>query len=279
MIRVEFRKPGPPDAFDEWVARCEKAAKGLKHAADVDDKLYKEQRKAFLDLFNGKCAYCEAKIVLDQHGGDVEHFRPKGAVTDEHDQGITIRDKRGRARKHPGYYWLAYDWRNLLPACIACNRPKNLGNRLVGKWNRFPVEGTHASTPDGVAQEKPLLLNPLVAEDDPALHITYDPITGRLIPTTDRGRVTIEVLNLNREGMDNARRDVYDAVRSRILDLTHAEMDNDRARADRHMTYLLQVKRGQTQYSIAGRAVVNAYEAMLRRHAPMMTGESQAGIE
>lgn len=275
MIRVEFRKPGQADVFDAWVRRCEKAAKALKRAADIDHKLYKEQRQLFLDLFNGKCAYCEAKITLDQHGGDVEHFRPKGTVTDEHNRPITIRDKRGRSRKHPGYYWLAYDWGNLLPACIACNRPKNLdGNRLVGKWNRFPVNGAHAATPDGVAQEQPLLLNPLVAEDDPALHLTFDPKTGRVIGTTDRGRTTIGILNLNREGLPEVRRQVYDSLRARIADLGRAGWDNDRESLKEHMMLFLQHKRGQAAYSMAGRPAVEAYEAGLRLQIATMGGAS-----
>src|SRR5215471_18439838 len=274
MIRVEFRKPGQPGAFDAWVARCETAAKALKRAADVNEKLYKEQRQAYLDLFHGKCAYCEAKIVLDQHGGDVEHFRPKGAVTDEHDRPVSIRDRQGRARKHPGYYWLAYDRENLLPSCIACNRPKRVGDRRVGKWNRFPVTGTHASTPDDVAREQPMLLNPLVSDDDPALHMTFDPATGRLVGKTDRGRTTIEILDLNREGLPGARAEVYPSVLLRPKEIQYAELNGDDATANRNRAYLLQLTRGQAAYSIAGRPAIEVYKAGLRRQIAMMTGES-----
>jgi hypothetical protein len=272
MIRVEFRKPTPPDAFDDWVARCGKAAKTLKRGADVDDRLYKEQRHVFLGLFHGKCAYCEAKIILDQHDGDVEHFRPKGGVTDENDRPVAIRDKGGRSRQHPGYYWLAYDCLNLLPACIACNRPKNLDqNRRVGKWNRFPVVGTHASTQSEVALEQPLLLNPLAAEDDPALHLAFDPETGRIIGRTERGRMTVEILNLNREGLPEARRDVYDSVRARIRDAFEAELDGDFKKRDRHVAFLLQHKHGQAAYSMAGRPMVERYENALRGQSATFT--------
>src|SRR5262245_54535333 len=180
MIKVEFKKPMPSDKFDDWLSRCETAAKQLKGAKGVKEKLYKEQRQFFLDLFHGKCAYCEAKIVLDQHKGDVEHYRPKGGVTDENDKPIEIDDGRGGKQPHQGYYWLAYSWRNLLPSCIACNRPDASGDHRVGKWNRFPVAGKHASTPAKIAEEKPLLLSPLLEEYDLAQHLVFDFKPGRI---------------------------------------------------------------------------------------------------
>lgn len=50
---------------------------------------------------HGKCCFCETKIGPD---GDVEHFRPKAAWC----QGD------GEPLNWPGYYWLAYEWSNLL---------------------------------------------------------------------------------------------------------------------------------------------------------------------
>src|SRR5262245_45289492 len=144
MIRVEFKKPTPSDEFDDWLRRGGEAAKKLESARGIDEDLYKEQRLHLLKLFHGKCAYCEAKIVLDQHNGDVEHYRPKGAVTDENDKVIEVEDGHGGKRPHGGYYWLVYSWENLLTSCIACNRPNRLGDQRVGKWNRFPVAGKHA---------------------------------------------------------------------------------------------------------------------------------------
>jgi uncharacterized protein (TIGR02646 family) len=93
-------------------------------------------RSVLFDAFLGKCAYCEVQFVLDQTG-DVEHFRPKAGVVDEHDQRVD----------HPGYYWLAYEWSNLLPSCSKCNRlTKTKDGRRVGKGERFPVMGRRASS-------------------------------------------------------------------------------------------------------------------------------------
>ncbi|WP_314961798.1 hypothetical protein [Bradyrhizobium cosmicum] len=62
-------------------------------------------KKRLEELFHGKCAYCES-LYASQAPVDVEHYRPKGRVKDEH--------------AHPGYWWLASEWTNLLPASITC---------------------------------------------------------------------------------------------------------------------------------------------------------------
>jgi hypothetical protein len=272
MIKVDFKKPTPSVAFDDWLKRCDAKAKSMTGAGDVSETLYKEQRRVYLELFHGKCAYCEAKIVLDQHGGDVEHYRPKGRVTDENDNLIEIDDGQGGKQPHPGYYWLAYDWRNLLPSCIACNRPNKSGHQRVGKWNRFPVIGRHALTQAEIAHEKPLLLNPLVADDDPAQHLELDHETGRIIGKTDRGRMTEKILNLNREGLPEARRLQYDSVLARAPQALVLDIDRVSTKKNRHLQFILQFKRGQAAYSMAGRLALLDYLTFVRAQEQHLTG-------
>ncbi len=57
-----------------------------------------------------KCCYCERKYDEPRHLA-VEHFRPKTAV----------RQSNKHKEQYPGYYWLAYDWDNLLLSCHECN--------------------------------------------------------------------------------------------------------------------------------------------------------------
>ena len=71
----------------------------------------KTVKKALLRAQYEKCCYCEAKFLANSPG-DVEHYRPKGAV----------RQTDGQGAEYPGYYWLAYDWNNLLVSCEDCNR-------------------------------------------------------------------------------------------------------------------------------------------------------------
>lgn len=75
--------------------------------------------------------------------GDAEHFRPKGSVAQlVGSNGSTKKVKvriqlpDGSTIYHPGYFWLAYNWRNLLPACKYCNSAE-------GKLDKFPVKGEH----------------------------------------------------------------------------------------------------------------------------------------
>jgi sarcosine oxidase delta subunit len=93
----------------------------------------KEVRKALLEMFNGKCAYCESKITAI-YNGDIEHFRPKGKINEA-------------KLKFPGYFWLASEWENLLFACPFCNQTNthefkdgsNIGEAVFGKLDQFPL--------------------------------------------------------------------------------------------------------------------------------------------
>ena len=111
--------------------------------------------------------------------GRIDHFRPKGAV----------RQSKGSDRVHPGYYWLAYQWDNLVFACEDCNLKKS---------DYFPLEdpGHRARNHlDDLDRESPLLLNPYV-ETDPGAHLTFDGSACQ--PRTARGRMTVTSLKLNR---------------------------------------------------------------------------------
>ncbi|HDS0927406.1 TPA: endonuclease [Pseudomonas putida] len=158
-------------------ASVEEAFKAIKPSFDT---YRKDSVKTQLHtLFHGKCAYCET-FYPAVAPVDVEHYRPKGAVN----QDVT----------HPGYWWLAMDWDNLLPSCIHCNRlnqhvTPRFSTQLVeltadsrafsnqhtvttGKGNHFPILGVRATpTSRDYSAEYPLLLNPCV--DDPQEHLAY----------------------------------------------------------------------------------------------------------
>jgi len=115
-------------------------------------ELWREDRvKQFLhESQHGKCCYCEAKQRIK--GGNVEHFRPKGRV--------------GENKNHPGYWWLAYEWDNLLIACGTCNSKK---------WSKFPLmneEDRVFNETDNLDKEKPYLINPL--KENPERFIEFE---------------------------------------------------------------------------------------------------------
>ena len=142
-------------------------------------KLYRSTRvkDVLKKLQHDKCCYCERRVAPSETR--VDHFRPKGAVRQSKDD---------NSREHPGYYWLAYRWDNLVLACGECN---------LRKSDYFPLEnpGQRArSHLDPVDRELPLLLNPYV-ETELREHIAFN--GSGCEHGTERGRVTVQVLGLN----------------------------------------------------------------------------------
>lgn len=177
--------------FKKWKDRAAKLARRIEDAESRaewvkildNNPIWKELKWHLFFLFHGKCAYCESK-VLAVAPGDVEHYRPKKKVEDD--------------SKHEGYYWLAYETSNLVPACENCNR-------TAGKLNQFPVRnGTRAYHPKDIEKEEPLLLMPI--EDEPQIHLTFitsnhgDKTTGKAksTPDSDIGAESLETFDLNR---------------------------------------------------------------------------------
>lgn len=146
-----------------------------------------------------KCCYCESKIPKGFN--DVEHYRPKAEA--DRNPGSTL--------KH-GYWWLAFDWTNLLFACPGCNRS--------GKNSQFPLAaGSQPLIAEVVppGAEDPLLIDP-GADTNPVEHIqfVYAPAGGPGTPAywwarprngSVRGNVTIEVCKLNRLELRELRSD------------------------------------------------------------------------
>lgn len=193
-----------------------------------EDDIWKGFRNWALDnVFHNKCAYCETPHV--GFPGDAEHFRPKGRVRirSENDdlEIVTIVDENGEKIAHPGYFWLAYHWDNLLPACETCNRG--------GKNDLFPVRKPHVAVkrltvdeiddlihkmteseseehifylePDDLDQmEDRLLLHPY--HDDPRKHIYFKP-DGTVAERkgSEQGKASIRIYNLNDEKTVKAR--------------------------------------------------------------------------
>jgi uncharacterized protein (TIGR02646 family) len=129
-----------------------------------------------------KCCFCEAKFS-DNSYGDVEHFRPKGAY----------KVKGAKRLTYPGYYWLAYDWNNLLYSCEICNRSF--------KKNQFPLtaEATRKSShihANNLVNEDRLLINP--NEEDPRAFITFREEVPVPVGGSVKGITSIKAFGLER---------------------------------------------------------------------------------
>lgn len=175
------------------------------NGASISEKYYQDPyheegkrqmrvRDKLNEFYLHKCAYCETLCKAE-----IEHYRPKKAVKDP--------------QANNGYYWLCYEWSNLIPSCHDCNTSG-------GKGNQFPVKGTRLLTPsmlpDGtldlsksvagqspLIDEQPYLLHPELDEPDGYLGVQLDPKgEGIQLKGIDglnqRGDQTIAICNLNR---------------------------------------------------------------------------------
>ncbi len=199
MRRVDPSFLSEPD-FDDWLERARRARQTVLESVAAGRPIrwrravWKELKERFLIQCNHrKCMYCEGAYIAGSHN-DAEHYRPKKAVTE------------GRSSiDHPGYYWLAYEWQNVLLSCQKCNESHSNGTdgRHPGKLNEFPIGGSRVSEPhenpeewwSELEAENPLLLHPYF--DYPEEHFRAGK-HGLIIPLTERGRITRDVCDLNR---------------------------------------------------------------------------------
>lgn len=237
MIHVER----PPATLDVQGALLKPDRKGLteRQAAEAyyganpapktayPFKRYKEDKvcEALDAIFHEKCAYCESSYrALEAR--NVEHYRPKGPV----------REANGT---HPGYWWLAAVWTNLLPSCPVCNQFRRhiifdgsltlaefeaamleQAEKTTGKLDAFPLaSGNWVSAVDGdLAPEDPLLLNPCERQPEDHLEWNFDwdrsaplwlaeKVTALVRPRMaggeedPYGKSSIAIYGLNREGL------------------------------------------------------------------------------
>jgi uncharacterized protein (TIGR02646 family) len=181
---------------------------GIKNNKNSDS--FGDVQQALKDLYHNKCAYCESPEFNPQ----IEHYRPK--------KGVSNRPKK--SKKHKGYYWLCYDWSNLVPACSKCNTGH-------GKNNQFPLldesKRIFAPTSNNSAiflnqEEQPYLLHPEI--DEPKNFFRFDD-KGNIfgIDTQGRGEMTIEIcwLRNNETLRFNRQNDVFDYYLDKLIDASN----------------------------------------------------------
>lgn len=246
------------EAWEKWVENPASAVKPgdpipeFKFPFKFKDEIWRELKEWLKKhVFYNKCAYCEAELLTEF--GDAEHFRPKGNVIVRDAKSKAASQPKVRLRAgmrsavehdlpHPGYFWLAYNWRNLVPACEKCNTG-------AGKVDQFPagchevmvplspaeraqLKGDAIESPkwkgyfylspeDMDAREKPLLLNPLNAEGEwaPTEHICFG-IKGIVAAVEESpvGTETIRIFQLEREELRKARQRQQEAIHKKYLD-------------------------------------------------------------
>ena len=190
MIRVEKDRTQVPSGLRSAGAERKREAalrEGNKHNFSTHYYAHDSVKRKLREIYRDKCTYCESRISAGA-SWRVEHYRPKNKLKD--DVG------------HTGYYWLGYEWSNLLLSCETCNGKKS---------NQFPIQGTRVERPqedrtewradsESFKAEKPLLLNPEL--DNPEEHLVFLP-DGDIKEKgkSERGKKTIEICGLDREDL------------------------------------------------------------------------------
>jgi len=162
MIRVHRTQKPALLAHNEatWRKAIRSASTDAARKQAQDKYKHDEIKDALIDMFHGKCAYCESDITHIDYG-HIEHFKPKGT---------------------PAYYELAVEWDNLLLACGRCNGAENKGTK-------FPL-----------ADKAGPLVNPAEEEPSRHLRFDFDPKLklANVLGVSKRGETTQKTLGLNR---------------------------------------------------------------------------------
>lgn len=128
------------------------SAQARQNFIDDHESEYSAMRNPLWAVGFTKCWYSEAP--LQEPEGQVEHYRPK---------------RRLSGASHGGYWWRAFDWKNLRLAHPTVNRRKTdyLTGKRVGKGSYFPLryENNRANTLAEEANEEPVLLDPVIPSD------------------------------------------------------------------------------------------------------------------
>jgi uncharacterized protein (TIGR02646 family) len=195
MIRVHKPATAPPklttegknkaaEHHTEYIANASDYQSGIK-TFNFSSSIYNHPsvKEALVLAQYQKCCFCERLIGND---GDVEHFRPKSAYT------------QNKKLERPGYYWLAYNWDNLYLSCSACNQRQ--------KKNLFPIDDpkkrAHLHNND-ITIEKPHFVDP--GKDEPNKHIGFRGEMPYAIRGNKKGKITIENLGLDRNILNDVR--------------------------------------------------------------------------
>jgi uncharacterized protein (TIGR02646 family) len=152
-----------------------------------------EVLEALARAWSDRCAFCGSPAGRELL---IHRFRPpQDAVAED----------GGTSRRH--YWWLAYDWDNLYPACARCQEAQGA---------KFPTDRTRVRA--GVVErlnerEAPLLLDP--CDDDPEAVLIYVG-DGVVVAEDRRALATIETFDLNRPELVEERCEAVGSVKAQL---------------------------------------------------------------
>jgi 5-methylcytosine-specific restriction endonuclease McrA len=189
-----------------------------KNAHKANSACYRDTTlKALIELYSNKCACCERSRGEELQ---VDHYRPKKA-----------RQNKDTTYNHSGYYWLSYEWSNLMPLCSSCNQSKSNyfplkdeAKRVISPNHQFAYESKELYT-----HEEPLFVNPEI-DLQPERHFKYLR-NGEIEGRTDEGKVMVKLYKLNSKTKIRQRKIIIKSYIKKIRAALHEyskNTDNER---------------------------------------------------
>lgn len=207
--------------FDELIKIKEKDSQGKNvdiNTLDLAKKfLYSNRTKdhsiinSLIDVFDNKCAYCEQSFYILDSKPVIDNYRPRSGLKHINDGYF-----------YPFHYvWLSSKWENMYLSCAECDKSKS---------NKFPIEGVPCdilSTGKELILEKPLIIDPCDINTSISEHLFFDK-SGLVEERSLKGKVTIDVLKLNRATLVNNRKRYAENILSILKSNNPVELENFR---------------------------------------------------
>jgi uncharacterized protein (TIGR02646 family) len=202
-------------------------------------------------IYKCKCAFCETNTHAGAHK-DVEHYRKK-----------------------IHYYWLGYEWTNLLLSCQICNRDfkgtlfplendaQRIANHPLSVSGEFDRTQCHILS-DNFKAEKPLLLHPAI--DNPKEHLKFLP-DGLIEGLTQKGKISIDVYGLKRDELRKARENIVLQMRKDIWEeYNHTVPNAERITIEIHKVInklMARIENEESEYIGFLMAILENFEAFI----------------
>ena len=223
----------------------EKIAQKVRHDA-INKKcdVWHAAKDALKKASYGKCWYCES--LQDRSDMHVDHFRPKNRVYEA-------------SSNHPGYWWLAFDWKNFRYSCTFCNcKRKDIdGGTEGGKQDHFPVitPPSHACS-ETDPQDQPMLLDPINDSDTKLLTFLSNGFPSCMKKdqiSLERVNTSIRFYHLDHSILVRKRKLLANKISQLVANANNAQSSDDDESFRYNKKEIIKLVRGEATYSCAAR--------------------------
>ncbi|MBE8233538.1 MAG: hypothetical protein HAW67_07345 [Endozoicomonadaceae bacterium] len=208
--KVRDKAIGEKWGIDELNEKIDKAKVKARKSAISSKSIWSNLSDILAESSKSKCWYCETNEVRSDN--PIDHFRPKNRVAECCD--------------HPGYWWLAFDWKNYRYSCTYCNSRRVKIQTAGGKQDHFPLftppEWNKSKRDTNI--ERPMLLDPTDIDD--CCLITFNK-NGEVTPVSSnkdsleykKAEKSIELYHLNHEPTKRERKVIFQKIRELVTSI------------------------------------------------------------